>query len=120
MADTGLLSMKSGVRQSDILSGGAHHFKDALAENYVAQQLAAKGHHLYYWTSDSTAELDFVIQTQDGVTAVEVKASDNTRSRSLDSFIKRYDPERAIRLSTKPFGSGGSVMAVPLYAAFCI
>lgn len=120
MADTGLLSMKSGLRQLDVLTNAPHHFKGALAENYVAQQLAANNHELYYWTSSSTAELDFVIQTQQGVTALEVKSGENTRSKSLASFIKRYNPERAIRLSTKPFGDGGNIMAVPLYAAFCI
>ena len=120
MADTGLLSMKSGVRQIDVLIDAAHHFKGALAENYVAQQLVAQNHKLYYWVSTSTAELDFVIQTQRGITAIEVKSGDNTQSKSLASFVKRYEPQRAIRLSTKPFGSGGSIMAVPLYAAFCI
>jgi predicted AAA+ superfamily ATPase len=120
MADTGLLSMKSGVRQSDVLVGAPFHFKGAQAENYVAQQLSAQGHSLYYWTSSSTAEIDFLTQTQQGITAIEVKSGENTRSKSLASFIKRYEPQRAIRLSTKPFGSGGTLMAVPLYAAFCL
>jgi predicted AAA+ superfamily ATPase len=120
MADTGLLSMSSGVRQADVLLDAAHHFKGALAENFVAQQLSAQGHQLFYWISTGTAELDFVIQTQQGITAIEVKSGENTRSKSLASFIKRYHPERAIRLSTKPFGSGGDIMAVPLFAAFCI
>jgi len=61
-----------------------------------------------------------VIQTQQGITAIELKSGDNTQSKSLASFIKRYEPQRAIRLSTKPFGSGGSIMSIPLYAAFCI
>ena len=120
MADTGLLSMKSGLKQSDVLAGGMYHFKGALMENFVAQQLVAGGHDLYYWASDNMAELDFVIQTQQGVTAIEVKSGENTRSKSLNSFIARYGPQRAIRLSSKPFGSGGLIMAVPLYAAFCI
>jgi predicted AAA+ superfamily ATPase len=120
MADTGLLSMKSGLRQTDVLSDSPHHFKGALAENYVAQQLAAQGYELCYWASASTAELDFVIQSQQGVTAIEVKSGGNTRSKSLASFVKRFQPQRAIRLSTKPFGSGGGMMAIPLYAAFCV
>jgi len=120
MADVGLLSMKSGVKQTDVLTDASHHFKGALAENYVAQQLVAQNHNLYYWVSSSTAELDFVIQTQQGITAIEVKSGNNTQSKSLTSFVKRYEPQRAIRLSTKPFGSGGAVMSVPLYAAFCI
>ncbi|MCL1879082.1 MAG: DUF4143 domain-containing protein [Actinomycetia bacterium] len=48
MADTGLLSTMSGLRQADVLSDSPHYFKGALAENYVTQQLAAKGHRLFY------------------------------------------------------------------------
>jgi predicted AAA+ superfamily ATPase len=120
MADTGLLCMKAGVRASDILSGEAYHFKGALTENYVAQQLAASSHELFYWASSGTAELDFVIQGEDGVSAIEAKAGENARSKSLQQFISRYSPARAIRLSLKPFGSGGNITAIPLYAAFCI
>jgi predicted AAA+ superfamily ATPase len=120
MGDVGLLCMKTGLRLSSVLSGEEHHFQGALAENYVAQQLAAGGHELFYWASGNTAEVDFIVQTQQGVTAVEVKSGVYTRSRSLNQFVKRYRPERAVRLSLKPFGTGGEVMAVPLYAAFCL
>jgi predicted AAA+ superfamily ATPase len=120
MGDVGLLSMKAGVRLSDILFGVPHHFQGALAENYVAQQLAAGGRELFYWTSGNTAEVDFLVQTQDGVSAIEVKSNTATRSRSLRLFVDRFKPKRAIRLSLKPFGSGGDIAAVPLYAAFCL
>jgi predicted AAA+ superfamily ATPase len=120
MGDVGLLSMKAGVRLSDVVSGAPHHFQGALAENYVAQQLAATGHGLFYWTSGNTAELDFLVQTQDGVSAIEVKSGTATRSRSLRLFADRFKPERTVRLSLKPFGSGGGIAAVPLYAAFCL
>lgn len=45
----------------------------AVTENYVAQQLAAKGYDLYYWESNSTAELDFILQKGNQVIGVEVK-----------------------------------------------
>ncbi|MDR1184254.1 MAG: ATP-binding protein [Coriobacteriales bacterium] len=120
MSDTGLLCSKSGVRASDVLSGGLHHFQGALAENYVAQQLAARGYQLFYWSSGNTAEVDYVVQSQSGVSAVEVKSGLNTHSKSLNQFTERYSPYRSIRLSLKPFGDGGKIRAVPLYAAFCI
>ncbi len=62
MGDVGLLTMKSGISQQTVLSGEGNTFMGAVAENYVAQQLAAKGYDLYYWESSSTAELDFVLQ----------------------------------------------------------
>jgi predicted AAA+ superfamily ATPase len=117
LLDTGLLSTMAGVRISDVLSGANHIFQGAMAENYVAQQLAARGHELYYWTSGNQAEVDFVIQSQAGVDAIEVKSGLQTRSPSLNQFVNRYAPQRAIRLSLKPFGKREAIWPVPLYAA---
>lgn len=35
-------------------------------------------------------------------------------------FIKLYQPEKAVRLSERNFGTDGNIYAVSLYAAFCI
>jgi predicted AAA+ superfamily ATPase len=119
LGDIGLLSHSAGVRQADILTGAPHSFQGALAENYVAQQLAVRHRDLFYWVSGNTAEVDFVVQSQAGITAIEVKSGVNTRSRSLTGFLQRYQPYRAIRLSLKNFGSG-EVWSVPLYAAHLV
>lgn len=60
MSDVGLLVLKSGLLQQPVLTGEANLFMGSVAENYVAQVLAVNGHSLYYWTSEHTAELDFV------------------------------------------------------------
>ena len=51
---------------------------------------------------------------------VEVKASDNITSKSLNVYIKRYNPKYAIRISTKNFGLKNNIKSVPLYAVFLI
>lgn len=56
------MALKSGLPQQSVLTGEANLFMGPVAENYVAQALAANGHNLYYWTSEHTAELDFVLQ----------------------------------------------------------
>lgn len=48
MGDVGLLTAKSGLSQQTVLSGEGNTFMGAVTENYVAQQLAANGHDLYY------------------------------------------------------------------------
>ena len=96
-------------------------FMGAVCENYVAQSLAAKGYALHYWTSEHTAELDFVIQKGNEIIGIEVKKSQHTKSKSLFEFIKKYSPAYSIRLSEKNFGEAdNNVRVVPLYAAFCI
>lgn len=52
-----------------------------------------------YWRSKDKAEVDFVIQTENGLTPVEVKYSNlkNTSiSRSFRSFINKYQPQTAL------------------------
>ena len=55
-----------------------------------------------------------------GIIPIEVKAADNTKAKSLNLYMKTYDPEYAIKLSAKNFGLEGNKKTVPLYAAFCI
>lgn len=120
MGDVGLLVMKSGMSRQTILTGEGNLFMGAVTENYVAQQLAAKGYDLYYWESGGKAELDFVLQKGNQVVGIEVKAGEHVRSRSLNIFVNAYKPAYSIRFSLKNFGRGEGVRYVPLYAVFCI
>ncbi len=123
MADTGLLSACMNVKPSMMMDSEARAAFDAgaLTENYVAQALTANGIDLRYWVSAGTAEVDFV-KDGEGVNAVpiEVKSSDNVRSRSLRVYRDKYNPDLCLRISTKNFGCENGVKSVPLYAAFCI
>lgn len=120
MGDVGLLTMKSGISQQTVLSGEGNTFMGAVTENYVAQQLAAKGYDLYYWESSSTAELDFVLQKGNQIIGIELKKGEHVRSRSLSVFVDNYKPAYSIRLSLKNFGEKDGLKSAPLYAAFCI
>lgn len=120
MGDVGLLTMKSGLSQQTVLSGEGNTFMGAVTENYVAQQLAAKGYDLYYWESSNTAELDFVLQKGNQIIGIEVKKGEHVRSRSLSVFVDSYKPAYSIRLSLKNFGEKDGLKSVPLYAAFCV
>lgn len=91
-----------------------------LTEHYVANELKVKGYELYYWESDGKAELDFIIQKETDIIPIEVKSSTHTKSRSLDLYMKKYNPKYAIRISEKNFGFENNIKSVPLYATFCI
>lgn len=120
LCDTGLLVSKSGAQRADILNGLGSTFMGAVAENSVAQALAANGYSLHYWTRDNRAEIDFVVERQGCLSAVEVKWGENTRARSLASLRENKSVNRLIRISAKPFGNAGDMMSVPLYAAHCL
>jgi predicted AAA+ superfamily ATPase len=119
MSDVGLLVMKAGMPQQTILSGDENLFMGSIAENYIAQAIAANGYPLYYWVSDHTAEVDFVIQRGTQIIGIEVKKGVKTRSKSLNVFSGKYSPTDMIRFSEKNFGQGNNILALPHYAAFC-
>lgn len=120
MSDVGLLMNMSRTPFS-ILSNQQEHnlFKGALTENYVAQQLRAGGNTLYYWKSKAH-EVDFILQDKDRIIPLEVKASDNTRSRSLMEYMRKFDSAYAIRLSTKNFGYKNNIKSLPLYCTYLL
>lgn len=120
MGDVGLLVAKSGLSVATILHGDGNLFMGAVTENYVAQQLTALGYPLYYWESDSMAEVDFVLQRDNHIYGVEVKAGEHVRSRSLRVFKDKYQPYGSIRFSLRNFGEKDGTKNIPLYAVFCM
>lgn len=122
MNDTGLCCSQQKLLFEDIAFENPmlNEFKGGLAENYVFTQLKAKNFDLHYWTNENQAEIDFITRIGKDIIPIEVKSSDNTRSKSLMAFINRYNPPYAIRISTKNFGFENGIKSVPLYAVFCI
>ena len=111
MSDVGLLVNKSQMSVNTIITGESNIFMGAVTENYP----------LYYWTvANSQAELDFVLQKNDKIYAIEVKKGEHVRSRSISVFKQKYSPDYAIRFSQKNFGKTEEVISIPLYAAFLL
>jgi len=118
--DVDIVKNGLGILFSDIMLDRELSYKGVIAENYVATQLVASGHQLFYWFSGNEAEIDFLIERPEGVVPIEVKAGDHKRSASLVSYSRVYEPPYAIRMTTRNFGYANSIKSVPLYAAFCI
>ena len=92
-----------------------------LTENYVASSLKYNNLNLNYWKSDYDSEIDFILQSEKGlIIPLEVKTSSHIKSRSLNNYMKEFNPEYGIRLSSKNFGFKNNIKSVPLYAVFCI
>lgn len=122
MSDVGLFVNKAKypLYQVDLSEQPSMISMGPLTEHYVANELRINGYDLYYWESNGKAELDFLIQKKTDIVPIEVKTSIHTKSRSLDLFVKMYNPNYAIRISEKNFGLENNIKSVPLYAVFCI
>jgi len=118
MNDTGLLISMLGDNEipAKIMSGDLGIYKGAIYENIIAQIFTSQGRKLYYFNYNGTLEIDFFISYKGNATAIEVKAADNTKSKSLDSVIKNWGVKQGIKLSSKNLGSTKEhIENIPLY-----
>lgn len=120
MGDVGVLNTMLKINTNEIYLDKPFIYKGDIAENYVANQLIFNNVALYYWATASNSEIDFIIYNEDGIIPIEVKASDNTQSKSLNAYVKKYNPKYSIRVSGKNFGFENGIKSVPLYATYLI
>ena len=120
LLDVGLLGAMSGLELSTVVSGNAvfSEFKGALTEQYVCQQLVSEcGLTPYYWSAEnSSGEIDFLVQDSNRIVAIEVKAEENLRARSLRFFKDKHPDVCALRFSMSGFREQDWMRNIPLYA----
>ncbi len=120
LSDVGLMGAMSNVPVQSLLQGSSlfNDFKGALTEQYVLQQL--KTHptlSVYYWSAEnSRGEIDFLLQEEEKIIPIEVKAEENLQSKSLRSFVERNPELKGVRLSMSPYRSQSWLTNIPLYS----
>jgi predicted AAA+ superfamily ATPase len=84
----------------------------------VLQELKASCPQLpvFYWANDkNTAEIDFVVQHNNGIIPIEVKAGENVQGKSLKTYLDAFKPPIAIRCSLKDYHKNNALYDIPLY-----
>lgn len=93
-------------------------FKGALTENYILQSLVAQYEVIpRYWSSGSTAEVDFTIQRANDIIPIEVKSNENVRGKSLTLYNQQYAPRIRVRFSLKNLKKEGNLINIPMSLA---
>jgi len=118
MHDIGLLCAMSGVSSKIILDGNSifKEFKGALAEQFVCQELLAKGEEPFYWSlQNSQAEIDFLLEYNDKIIPIEVKSGTNLRAKSLGVYIEKFKPQLALRISEADYKISSNIIDLPLF-----
>ncbi len=124
MSDIGLLRKRSNLSYKSILAENElfSSFKGAIAENYINNELNANKITPYFYRSGNIAEIDFLIEKDNIIIPIEVKSADNTRAKSLSTYIKRYSPKYAFKMSLKNIASNTvgntELKSIPLYLAW--
>jgi len=118
--DTGLMAAMGSINAKTLLEGNIifEEFKGALTEQFVLQQLKTlSGVAVHFWSSSqSSGEVDFVLQYGENVVPLEVKAEENLQAKSLKSFYQKYPDMLPVRTSMSDFRKEGWLVNLPLYA----
>lgn len=120
LSDIGLMCAMSNVPAQSLLGGSAlfSDFKGALTEQYVLQQLqTCPSLSVYYWSAEnSRGEIDFLLQQEEMIVPVEVKAEENLQAKSLRTFVERNPGLHGVRLSMSPYRQQDWLTNYPLYS----
>jgi uncharacterized protein len=117
LLDIGLLNAMANLDQTILLEKNTilTEFKGALTEQFVCQQLKIT-EELYYWTAENAnAEVDFLLQYQNQIIPIEVKAEENLKAKSLKVFVDKYSSKTAIRTSMSKYRQQDWLTNIPLY-----
>ena len=115
--DCGLLRQLARLRGNVIMDPTSNYteFKGGIAENALLQSLMPllDGATPNYWSPGTMAELEFVIQWNDEVIPIEVKAENCISGRSLSVYNNKYHPRNRVRFSFLNLQSNGGLLSCP-------
>ncbi len=125
--DVGLTQIQLGLSTADWLIEPLKAFvnQGELVESFVGQELLAyadpSSHHmLFYWQREqrgSEAEVDYVLELNQQVIPIEVKAGLSNRTKSMHIFLDEHPQSPyGIRFSSHFYSMSPTLKSYPLYA----
>ena len=115
--DTGLLCHLYGNETKMMILNNSlkGNVKGGIYENVISESLVKKGYKLFYYkTSNSTLEIEFIIEKDGEVIPIEVKAG-NDSTPSLNNFINKYSPSISYKLINGNVGIVDNKKTIPHY-----
>lgn len=123
LADVGLLRRLALLAPTAFGEGNRlfTEFKGALSENYVLEAISPQFEAVpRYWSqSNPPYEVDFIIQRENDIIPVEVKAETNTEARSLKKYKEKFGDKvkLRVRFSLDNLKLNGDLLNIPLFLA---
>lgn len=118
LGDMGMFSYQSGLNAASFVSAERENVLSGIFfENFVAEELVAKGHSLFYWKGKSSAELEFIVESNNKLYPIDVKKGRGTLN-SLEKFSNHNKYEYAIKISKNNYGNQEEqrLLTIPFYA----
>lgn len=117
LSDIGMFSYQSGINAASFVSSKRENTLSGIFfENFVASELTARDHKLFYWKGRASAELEFIIESDNKLYPIDVKKGRGTLN-SLEKFSDHNKFECAIKVSKNNYGYDAKqkLLTVPFY-----
>lgn len=117
LGDIGMFSYQSGINAASFVSSERENTLSGIFfENFVANELIAKEHKLFYWRGKASAELEFIIESNNKLYPLDVKKGRGTLN-SLEKFSNHNKFDYAIKVSKNNYGFNPEqkLLTIPFY-----
>ena len=117
--DVGLLRQMTGLDSKIILEGNKlfEEFKGAFTENYILNTLVNVFDNTPNYFTFDRHEIDFVIQYQNEIIPLEVKAGPGKNHVSLTKYNDKYNPKKLVKFSLNNLEKNNNYINIPLFIA---
>ena len=115
--DIGMFSYQSDINAASFLSNDRENvLSNIFYEIFVANELKVKGHGLFYWKGKDSAELEFIVESNNKLYPIDVKKNKGSLN-SLKKFSNHNNFEFAIKVSRNNYGYNETqkLLTVPFY-----
>lgn len=115
--DIGMFSYQSDINAASFLSNDRENVLSGIFyENFVANELKVKGHNLFYWKGKDSAELEFIVESNNKLYPIDVKKNKGSLN-SLKKFSDHNKFEFAIKVSRNNYGYNDTqkLLTIPFY-----
>lgn len=115
--DIGMFSYQSDINAASFLSNDRENVLSGIFyENFVANELKVKGLSLFYWKGKDSAELEFIVESNNKLYPIDVKKNKGSLN-SLKKFSDHNKFEFAIKVSRNNYGYNDTqkLLTIPFY-----
>ncbi len=117
LGDIGMFSYQSGINAASFIAPDRENTLSGIFfENFIADEMVAKGLDLFYWKGKASAELEFIVESDNKLYPIDVKKGKGALN-SLSKFADHNKYEYAIKVSKNNYGYDKEkrLMTIPFY-----
>ena len=117
MNDVGLLRKMANLDSRIVIEGDKlfEEFKGAFTENYVLNTLCTIFDMVPNYFTFDRYEIDFMMQYENRVIPIEVKANKSINNVSLTKYNEKFDNNLSVRFSMNNLKKDGKIVNIPLF-----